>query len=137
MTQMVFINLAVDDLERAKIFFTELGFLINDQFTDETAASVVISDAIYVMLLTRPKMGQFTDKHVADTSTTTEVIVALSADSRTKVDELVDRAIELGARAHREPDELDFMYSRSFEDLDGHLWEVVWMNPDAMAPHPA
>lgn len=130
--QMIFVNLPVHDLDAAKKFFTELGYSINPQFSDETAASVVISDTILVMLLTREKYAQFTKKEIADATKTSEVLIALSAESRERVDELVDKALAAGGSVAGEPQEHGFMYSRSFDDLDGHTWEVVWMDPDAV-----
>ena len=130
-TSNIFVNLPVTDLERSKEFFSALGFSINPQFTDENAASIVISENIYAMLLTPEFFATFTNKPVADAQTSTEAIVALSADSRDEVDQLVDRAIAAGAVVTREPDvEYPFMYSRSFSDPDGHQWEVLWMDPE-------
>ncbi|MEV5317833.1 VOC family protein [Streptomyces sp. NPDC052687] len=130
--QMIFVNLPVADLDAAKKFFTELGYSINPQFSDETAASVVISDTIVAMLLTKEKYAQFTKKEIADATRTSEVLIALSAESREKVDELVDKAIAAGGTASGETQDLGFMYGRSFDDLDGHTWEVVWMDPAAI-----
>ncbi|MDT0396043.1 MULTISPECIES: VOC family protein [Streptomyces] len=130
--QMIFVNLAVDDLEASKRFFTELGYSINAQFSDETAASVVISDTIFAMLLTRPKYAEFTKKELVDATRSSEVLLALSAESREKVDELVDRALAAGGSIAGEPQDHGFMYGRSFDDLDGHTWEVVWMDPAAV-----
>ncbi|MFI9343742.1 VOC family protein [Streptomyces sp. NPDC052773] len=130
--QMIFVNLPVADLDASKKFFTELGYSINPQFSDETAASVVISDTIVTMLLTKEKYAQFTKKEIADATRTSEVLIALSAESREKVDELVDKAIAVGGTASGETQDLGFMYGRSFDDLDGHTWEVVWMDPAAI-----
>jgi predicted lactoylglutathione lyase len=130
--QMIFVNLPVADLDASKKFFTELGYSINPQFSDETAASVVISDTIVTMLLTKEKYAQFTKKEIADATRTSEVLIALSAESREKVDELVDKAIAAGGTASGETQDLGFMYGRSFDDLDGHTWEVVWMDPAAI-----
>lgn len=130
--QMIFVNLPVADLDASKKFFTELGYSINPQFSDETAASVVISDTIVTMLLTKEKYAQFTKKEIADATRTSEVLIALSAESREKVDELVDKAIAAGGTASGETQDLGFMYGRSFDDLDGHTWEVVWMDPAAV-----
>ncbi|MEV5338057.1 VOC family protein [Streptomyces sp. NPDC052676] len=130
--QMIFVNLPVADLDASKKFFTELGYSINPQFSDETAASVVISDTIVTMLLTKEKYAQFTKKEIADATRTSEVLIALSAESREKVDELVDKAIAAGGTASGETQDLGFMYSRSFDDLDGHTWEVLWMDPAAV-----
>lgn len=130
--QMIFVNLAVNDLEASKKFFTDLGYTINPQFSDENAACVVISDTIVAMLMTKPFYATFTDKEIADPTKTSEVLICLSAESREKVDELVDRAISLGGTASGKTQDLGFMYGRSFDDLDGHSWEVVWMDPAAI-----
>src|SRR5689334_7176557 len=126
----IFVNLPVKDLKKTMEFFSKLGYTFNQQFTDEKAACMVISETIYAMLLTEPFFkGFIPNKEVADTSKTKEVLVALSADSRQQVDELVDQAIASGGKKFREPEDHGFMYARSFEDLDGHVWEVIWMNP--------
>jgi predicted lactoylglutathione lyase len=130
--QMIFVNLAVNDLDASKKFFTELGYSINAQFSDETAASVVISDTIVAMLLTRQKYAEFTKKEIVDATRSSEVLVALSAESREKVDELVEKALAAGGTVAGEPQDHGFMYGRSFDDLDGHTWEVIWMDPAAM-----
>ncbi|MFF9627087.1 VOC family protein [Streptomyces griseosporeus] len=130
--QMIFVNLPVTDLDAAKKFFTGLGYSINPQFSDENAASVVISDTIVAMLLTKPFYATFTDKEIVDATKSSEVLVALSAESREKVDELVDRALSLGGTSTGRTQDLGFMYGRSFDDLDGHTWEVIWMDPSAI-----
>ena len=127
--QMIFVNLPVNDLEAAKKFFTELGYTINAQFSDETAASVVISDTIIAMLLTKEKYAQFTKKEIVDSTKASEVLIALSAESREKVDELVDKAVAAGGSISGETQDHGFMYGRAFDDLDGHTWEVAWMDP--------
>ncbi|MFF8383508.1 VOC family protein [Streptomyces kanasensis] len=133
MAQMIFVNLPVKDLETAKAFWTELGFSFNPEFTDENAACLVISDTIFAMLLTEPFFKNFTKKELADASTTTETIIALSADSRARVDELVDKALAAGGSPANDTQEMgDAMYSRSFQDPDHHIWEVVWMDLEAM-----
>ncbi|HEY3786885.1 MAG TPA: VOC family protein [Steroidobacteraceae bacterium] len=129
MIRQIFVNLPVKDLERSKTFFKGIGFSFNAQFTDDTAACMVISDTIYAMLLTHPKAKQFTSKEIADAHTTTEVFVALTVDNRSQVQELVDRAIRNGAKESRPPQDYGFMFGRSFEDPDGHIWEVFWMDP--------
>ncbi|MFE7458094.1 VOC family protein [Streptomyces sp. NPDC057554] len=131
MAQMIFVNLPVKDLEVSKDFFEKLGYSINPQFTDDKAACVVISDTIFAMLLTEPRFKDFTKKDIADASGTTEVILALSADSREKVDELADAALAAGGSPANEPQDLGFMYGRSFQDPDHHIWEVIWMDPAA------
>lgn len=130
--QMIFVNLPVNDIDASRKFFTELGYSINAQFSDETTASVVISDTIVVMLLAREKYAEFTKKEIADATKTSEVLIALSAESREKVDELVDKALAAGGTAAGETQDLGFMYGRSFDDLDGHTFEVVWMDPAAV-----
>jgi predicted lactoylglutathione lyase len=130
--QMIFVNLPVSDLDASKKFFTGLGYSINPQFSDDNAASVVISDTIVAMLLTKPFYATFTDKEIADATKSSEVLIALSAESREKVDELVDRALSLGGTSTGKTEDLGFMYGRSFDDLDGHTWEVIWMDPSAI-----
>lgn len=130
MATKIFVNLPVRDLEKTKDFFSKLGYTFNQQFTDEKAACLVISEDIYAMLLTEPFFkGFIPNKEIADTGKTKEVLVALSADSRDQVDELVDKAIASGGKQFRAPEDHGFMYARSFEDLDGHVWEIVWMDP--------
>lgn len=134
MPTMIFVNLPVSDLGKSKEFFTKLGYSINERFTDENASCVVISDTIFLMLLVKPFFGTFTNKDIADAGATTEVIIALSADSRADVDALVDNAIGAGAGPSKEPMDQGFMYSRSFTDLDGHIFEAMWMDPAAVQP---
>lgn len=130
--QMIFVNLAVDDLDASKKFFTELGYSINAQFSDETAASVVISDTIVAMLLTKQKYAEFTKKEIVDATKSSEVLLGLSAESREKVDELVEKAVAAGGSVTGETQDYGFMYGRAFDDLDGHTWEVIWMDPAAV-----
>ncbi|GHD68234.1 VOC family protein [Jeongeupia chitinilytica] len=129
MAQQVFINLAVDDLERSKTFFAALGYSFNAQFTNESAACMVISDTIYVMLLVKPFFQSFTDKALCDANTHTEILTCLSCESREQVDALVAKALAAGGKALREPKDYGFMYGHGFEDLDGHLWELMYMDP--------
>ena len=133
MSKKIFVNLPVADLDKSTTFFTKLGFSFNPQFTDDTAACMVISDDIYAMLLTNAKFAEFTKKSIADATKTTEVLTALSMDSKAGVDTLVDAALKSGATEVREPMDYGFMYSRSFNDLDGHIWEWVYMDPSAVA----
>ncbi|RMI37711.1 VOC family protein [Streptomyces triticirhizae] len=128
---MIFVNLPVKDLERSKEFFTKLGYSFNPQFSDENAACLVISETIYSMLLTEDFFRTFTKKQIADTGTHQETLIGLSADSREAVDELADRALAAGGTAAGDPLDMDGMYGRSFYDLDGHHWEVMWMDPAA------
>jgi uncharacterized protein len=133
MPTKIFVNLPVKDLARSTRFFTELGFSFDPRFTDENAGCLVISGDSYAMLLTEPFFRNFTDKELADTSTTTEAILALEVASRQQVDELAERALVSGGSPAGEPMEQDGMYERSFQDPDGHLWEVFYMDP-AMVP---
>jgi uncharacterized protein len=126
----IFVNLPVKDLDRSKTFFGKLGYTFNPKFTDATAACMVIDDRIYAMLLTEAKFKQFTPKAVADATKSTEVLIALSMESRARVDSFMDAARAAGAEA-REPEDHGFMYGRSFNDLDGHIWEIFWMDPKA------
>jgi predicted lactoylglutathione lyase len=128
MATSIFVNLPVKDLDRSIEFFTKLGYTFNAELTDENATSMIISDNIYAMLLVEDYFKTFTSKQIADTSTCTESIIALSVDGRAEVDELVGKAIAAGATSTRQADDYGYMYTRSFEDLDGHLWEVVWMD---------
>ncbi|WP_210577561.1 VOC family protein [Streptomyces sp. GESEQ-4] len=131
--QMIFLNLPVNDLDASKKFFTGLGYSINEQFSDENAASVVISDTIVAMLLKKSFYSTFTKKEIADATKTSQVLIALSAETREKVDELVDKALALGGSPTGETQDQGFMYGRAFDDLDGHTWEVIWMDPAAVA----
>ena len=130
MATNIFINLPVADLEASKTFFGKLGFSFNPQFTDETAAAMVIDENIFSMLLTHEKFKQFTPKAIADAKTSSEVLIALSRDSREAVGELFDKAIAAGGTEVRPGDDYGFMVSKAFADLDGHIWEVVWMDPN-------
>lgn len=133
MTTQIFVNLPVRDLDRSKAFFTALGYANNPQFTDENAACIVISDTIYVMLLVEPFFQGFTRKTICDARTHTEAILCLSAESRAGVDALADKAIAAGGRETLEAKDYGFMYQRSFQDPDGHQWEIVHMD-DAATP---
>ncbi|MEV5775298.1 VOC family protein [Streptomyces antimycoticus] len=130
--QMIFVNLATNDLETSKKFFTELGYSLNPQFTTDDCACVVISETIVAMLLTRERYQDFTNKEIADSAKTSEVLLCLSAESRANVDELVNKALAAGGTPAGEPQDHGFMYGRSFQDPDGHTWEVVWMDPSAV-----
>ncbi|MFJ8075036.1 VOC family protein [Streptomyces sp. NPDC096176] len=132
MPQMIFVNLPVKDLETSKAFWSKLGYSFNPQFTDENAACLVFSDTIFAMLLTEARFKDFTKKDIADAATTTETILALSADSREKVDELVDAALAAGGSPANDTADYGFMYNRSFQDPDHHMWEVAWMDVEAM-----
>lgn len=132
MATKIFVNLPVKDLNRSKEFFTKIGFTINEQFTDETAACVVISEDIYAMILTHARFKDFTPKQVADASKTTEVLTALSFESKEKVHQVMETALEAGATEAGAPQDHGFMFSRSFNDPDGHIWEIFWMDPAAI-----
>ena len=132
MPRMMFVNLPVHDLGTSAAFFAALGFTFAPQFTDENATAMVVSDLGIVMLLTTPFFSTFTTKEVASAAVT-EVTVGLSAESREDVDALVDRALSLGATACGEAQDHGFMYGRSFYDLDGHLWDLLWMDPATAA----
>ncbi len=127
MTTQIFINLAVKDLNKSIAFFTKLGYSFNPQFTDENATCMIVSDNIFVMLLMEPFFKTFTDKEICDTSKALEVLNCFSAESREKVDEIVDTAIAAGATGHPAKDH-GWMYIRSFNDLDGHHWEYAYMD---------
>ncbi len=127
----IFLNLPVNDLNRSMDFFSKLGFTNNPQFTDETAACMVISENIFTMLLTHAKFKEFTPNEIADASRITEVITCLSCESKDEVNKIADLAISLGGKTAKEPLDFGFMYSRSFHDLDGHIWEFMWMDMNA------
>ena len=129
MATKIFVNLPVKNLDRSIQFFTKLGYSFNPQFTDEKATCMIISEDIYVMLLTEPFFKTFISKQVADTNQTTEVILALSTDNRKEVDLLVEKAFAAGATRHNDPQDFGWMYQHGFQDLDGHLWEVFYMDP--------
>jgi len=132
MPRMIFVNLPVTDLKRATAFYETIGATKNPQFSDDTASCMVFSETIYAMLLTHAKYAQFTKKKIVDARTSSEVIIALSADSREDVDALVGKAKATGVTIDPTPtQDYGFMYGRSFEDPDGHIWEVVWMDVEA------
>ena len=130
--QMIFVNLAVNDATASKKFFTELGFSINPQFSNDETTCVVISETIIAMLLEKKRYSDFTKKDIADSAKTSEVLLCLSAESREKVDELINKAVAAGGTANDDVQDQGFMYGRSFEDLDNHSWEIVWMDPSAV-----
>ena len=132
MSTQIFVNLPVKDLNKSVAFFTELGYKFNPQFTDENATCMIVSDDIFVMLLVEKFFKTFTKKEISDTTKSTEVILCLSADSREKVDELVSKAVKAGGTTPNEKQDQGWMYGHGFQDLDGHLWEVVYMDQSAM-----
>jgi predicted lactoylglutathione lyase len=125
---MIFVNLPVADLPRSVAFYKAIGADQNLQFSDETAACMVLSDTIHVMLLTHDKFRQFTPKRIADAHETSQVLICISCASRAEVDEITEQALASGGREPREPQDHGFMYGRSFEDLDGHIWEPMFMD---------
>ena len=135
MISNIFVNLPVKDLEKSKTFFEAIGGTINKQFTDETAASIVLGSNIFAMLLTHDKYRQFTSKDIANAGKTSEVIICVGVDSKAEVDRIVDAAIKAGGKETRPPSDYGFMQQRVFEDLDGHHWEVIYMDPAHVQPY--
>ncbi|MFU0507760.1 VOC family protein [Pseudaminobacter sp. NGMCC 1.201702] len=134
MSKLIFVNLPVADLARATAFYESVGGVKNEQFCDDTASCIVLSETIHAMLLTHDKFRQFTPKQIADARTTSEVLICISADSRQEVDDVVEKAGAAGGRADPSAkQDSGFMYGRSFEDPDGHIWEVMWMDAEAAA----
>ncbi|MBB6669419.1 VOC family protein [Cohnella nanjingensis] len=129
----VYVNLPVKDLNRTKEFFSSIGFEFNPQFSDDKSACMVINDNTFVQMLAESYFRTFVDKPVADVASAAGGIIALSADSREHVDELADKALTAGGKQFKEPADHGFMYVRSFEDLDGHLWEIAYMDMSAMS----
>jgi len=132
MTTKIFVNLPVKSLDKSVEFFTKLGFTFNPQFTDETATCMIISDDIYAMLLTHAKFKEFTPNPICDATKSTEVLVCLSRESRANVDEMVRQAVAAGGRTHADSKDYGFMYQHGFQDLDGHIWELIYMEPGAV-----
>jgi hypothetical protein len=135
MSRQIFVNLPIANMERSKAFFSALGFSFNPQFTNDQGACMVISDTIFAMLLVRPFFKTFIDTEIADATQSTEVLVCLSCSSRQEVDELVKKAVDAGGKPHRQPQDHGFMYGHGFHDPDGHVWELVYMDPNAAPPH--
>ncbi len=127
MSTKIFVNLPVKNLQRSVNFFRELGFRFDPQFTDEKATCMLVGENIFVMLLTEPFFSTFTRKPVADAHTSTEVIISLSADDRAMVDDMVRKAVKAGGYAPADSQDHGYMYQHGFQDLDGHLWEVLYM----------
>ncbi len=134
MIRQIFVNLPVADLARAQVFFKAMGFHFNPQFSNEQGACMVVSDTIHAMLLVEPFFRTFTKLPIADARKATEVLIALSCDSREEVDDLVGKAVAAGATTPNEPHDHGFMYQHGFADLDGHQWELFWMEPSAPPP---
>ena len=131
-SRKIFLNLPVRDLKRSIEFFTRLGFSFNPQFTDENATCMIVSEEAFVMLLVRERFKDFTKKQLCDTTKATEALMAISCNSRADVDDTVRKAIDGGGKHAMDPQDHGFMYGWSFYDLDGHHWEVLWMDPNAV-----
>lgn len=134
MQRKIFVNLPVENLAASEAFFTALGFGFNRQFCDDTALCMVISDDIYAMLLTHDKFAQFAPNPLVDAKRATEVLLCLSCASRQEVDDMVATAVASGGKVYRDAMDYGFMYGHSFQDLDGHVWELVYMEPAAIQP---
>jgi uncharacterized protein len=134
-SRMLFPNLAVEDLDRSVAFFAGLGFTFDERFTDDTATAMIVNEQAVVMLLTQERFKDFTTKELVDPRAQTEAIIALSADSREDVDAFADKALASGGSSANDPMDLGFMYGRSFQDPDGHQWEIFWMDPAALEQH--
>ena len=132
MPQMIFVNFPVSDVARSRKFYEALGYTINEQFSDETAASVVVSDTIYFMILNHERFQGFATKPMANPATSTGVILALSQDSRAAVDAITEAAIEAGGSESKPAQDMGFMYLRTFQDPDGNVFEPFWMDPGAV-----
>ncbi|WP_222538692.1 VOC family protein [Pedobacter polysacchareus] len=135
MATQIFVNLAVNDLNKSIAFFTKLGYSFNPKFSDEKATCMIISDTIYIMLLTRPFFQTFTKKEIIDAHKSLECSICISADSKDAVNEMVDKAVAAGATIPNPATDYGFMYQHSFADLDGHHWEFVWMDPNGAPEH--
>jgi hypothetical protein len=134
MSRQIFVNLPIANMERSKAFFTALGFTFNPQFTNDQGACMVIADNIFAMLLVKPFFQTFIDTDIADATRVTEVLTCLSCSSRAEVDELVKKAVAAGGKPHRQAQDHGFMYGHGFHDPDGHVWELVYMDPNAAPP---
>lgn len=132
MSSKIFVNLPVKDLKRSVDFFTKLGYTFNPQFTDDNATCMIISDDIFAMLLVEDYFKGFSKKEIVDTSKANEVLIALSAESREAVDEMVNKAVAAGGKAPNDKQDHGFMYQWGYQDLDGHIWEIMWMDPSAV-----
>lgn len=133
MATKIFVNLPVKSLQKSVDFFTQLGFSFDPQCTDETATSMIVSDDIFVMLLTHEKFKTFTPNPICDATKNTEILVCLSAESREAVDEMVRKAVAAGGATFKEPQDYGVMYGHGFQDLDGHIWEIMFMEPNAVS----
>jgi uncharacterized protein len=132
MSTQIFVNLPVKDLNKSVEFFTKLGYQFNPKFTDENATCMIVAENIFVMLLVEEFFKTFAPKEICDTTKSVEVLVALSFESRAAVDEMVRKAIAAGGTTYKEPQDHGFMYQHGFQDLDGHIWEIFFMEPNAV-----
>jgi uncharacterized protein len=132
MSRQIFVNLPVKVLHKTIAFFTHLGFTFNPQFTDDTATCMIISESIFAMLLTEAKFQTFIPKAICDATQSTEVLICLSCESRVEVDDLVCKAVVAGGSTYNEPQDHGFMYAHGYQDLDGHIWELIYMQPEAV-----
>jgi predicted lactoylglutathione lyase len=132
MASQIFLNLPVKNLDASVAFFTKMGYTFNAQFTNADATCMIVNEHIYVMLLVKPFFKTFVTKKIADAHKTVQMLVGLSFDSKDDVNKMVDAAIAAGAVEAREPLDHGFMYTRAFNDLDGHIWEMFWMDPSAV-----
>lgn len=132
MASKIFLNLAVKDLKKSIDFFTTLGFSFNPQFTDEQATCMIIGENIFAMLVTEQRFKDFTKKEICNAHKNTEVLIAIDVESREKVDEMVKTAVDAGGSIYMEPQDHGWMYGHSFADLDGHQWEIMYMDENAI-----
>jgi predicted lactoylglutathione lyase len=132
MTRQIFVNLPVKDLDKSVAFFTQLGFSFNPQFTNEQATCMIVAENIFVMLLVESFFSTFTRKEISDAKKTTEVIVSLSAQNKEQVDDMANKAVAAGGTAPGPDQDYGWMYLKNFEDLDGHIWEIAWIDPAGM-----
>ena len=132
MATKIFVNLPVKNLNKSIAFFTQLGFTFNPQFTDKTATCMIVAEDIFVMLLTEAKFKAFTPKDICDATKCTEVLVCLTTESREQVDEMVRKAVAAGGTTYNEAQDQGFMYGHGFQDLEGHIWELIYMEPEAI-----
>lgn len=131
-SKQIFVNLSVKDVKKSTHFFQELGFELNPQFSDESTSCLIIGENIFAMIMSEERFKGFTNKEIVDTFTSAEAIFALSAERREQVDEMVNKAVSLGGKPFNEPQDHGFMYIWGFQDLDGHLWEVAYMDASAL-----
>jgi uncharacterized protein len=134
MVKQIFVNLPVKNLQSSIEFFTKLGFTFNAQFTDDTSTCMVMSDTIYAMLLNHEKFQGFSPNPISDATKQTEVLIALSLESREAVSDMIAKAVAAGGKTYKDPQDMGFMYQHGFQDLDGHIWEVFYMDPSFVQP---